>query len=71
MIETTCKYMLRCGWCDKRNIQCPQNDSVVFNTNSEISNAPHECQWDCVGVNTLGAHFRCRICGKTEFRKDE
>lgn len=40
MIETTCKYMLRCGWCDKRNIQCPQNDSVVFNTNSEISNAP-------------------------------
>ena len=66
---TKCKYLLPCGWCDRKNELCQMNNSITIDTsitNVSTNNPNHEHNWVCTGISTTGSHYMCSICGITK-----
>ena len=66
---TKCKYLLPCGWCDRKNELCQMNNPITIDTsitNVSTNNPNHEHNWVCTGISTTGSHYMCSICGMTK-----
>ena len=68
-----CKYKLPCGWCDRKNETCENTYSYSSNTVTvsklntgmdKLASCDH--QWECIGMNSIGTQYRCKLCGQTK-----
>ena len=68
-----CKYRLPCGWCDRKNERCeitygysvnPVTISKLDSPLDKLESCAH--QWECVGMNSVGTQYRCKLCGQTK-----